>query len=100
VIGQSVPYDRFEEGKFFAFFLLVCSFAISSFKNLVRVALRLAVNRKSFRLGDKPLETHDHPFFPTEHLRLLSLRNILSDERMGLSFTIAAGPRQSSHSQV
>jgi hypothetical protein len=37
--------------------------------------------------------------FPTEHLRLSSARNILSDE-MGLSFTIAAGPRQRSHSQV
>jgi hypothetical protein len=33
-------------------------------------------------------------------LRLQSLCNILSDERMGLSFTIAAGPRQHSHSQV
>jgi hypothetical protein len=31
---------------------------------------------------------------------LLSLCNILSDERMGLSFTIAADPRQRSHSQV
>jgi hypothetical protein len=29
-----------------------------------------------------------------------SICNILSDERMGLSFTIAAGPRQRSHSQV
>jgi hypothetical protein len=33
-------------------------------------------------------------------LRLLSLCNILSNERMGLSFTIAAGPRQCSHFQV
>jgi hypothetical protein len=33
-------------------------------------------------------------------LRLRSLCNVLSDERMGLTFTIAAGPRQSSHSQV
>jgi hypothetical protein len=29
----------------------------------VRVTLRLAVYRKSIRLGDKPLETHDHSFF-------------------------------------
>jgi hypothetical protein len=35
-------------------------------------------------------------FFSTEHLRLQSLCNILSDERMGLSFIIAAGPRQHS----
>jgi hypothetical protein len=57
--------------------------------------------RQSLRLGDKQLETHDHRFyFPTEHPRLWSLYNILSDERMSLSFTIAAGPRPRSHSQV
>jgi hypothetical protein len=33
-------------------------------------------------------------------LRLYSLCNILSDESMGLSFTIAAGPSQRSHSRV
>jgi hypothetical protein len=38
--------------------------------------------------------------FSFEHLRSLSLCNILSDERMGLSFTIAAGPRQRIHSRV
>jgi hypothetical protein len=38
--------------------------------------------------------------FSTEQLRLQSFRNIHSYERMGLSFTIAAGPRQRSHSQV
>jgi hypothetical protein len=62
----------------------------------VRVTLRLAVYRQSVRLGDKPLETHDKYFFSTEHLGLQSLCNILSDMRMGLSFTIAAGPRQRS----
>jgi hypothetical protein len=67
----------------------------------VRITLRLAVYRKSVRLGDKSLETHDQYFcFPTEHLRFDSLCNMLSDERVGLSFTIAAGPRQLSHSQV
>jgi hypothetical protein len=67
----------------------------------VRVTLRLAVYRQSVRLGDKPLETHDTVVFsPTEHLRLWSLCNILSDECMGLLFTITAGPRQRSHSQV
>jgi hypothetical protein len=38
--------------------------------------------------------------FSTERLQSWSLCNILSDEEMGLSFTIAAGPRQSSHSRV
>jgi hypothetical protein len=33
-------------------------------------------------------------------MRLLSLCNILSDERMGLSFTIDACPGQRSHSEV
>jgi hypothetical protein len=67
----------------------------------VRVTLRLAVYRQSVRLGAKPLETHDQIFFSTKYLRLYSLRNILSDERMGLSFTTAVGPRQrSNHSQV
>jgi hypothetical protein len=64
-----------------------------------RVTLRLAVYRPSVRLGDKPLETHDqYSCFPTEHLRLQSLCNILSDERLGLPFTTAAVPRQRSHS--
>jgi hypothetical protein len=39
----------------------------------------------------KTLETHDHQLFSTEHLRLYSLCNIFSDERIGFSFTIAAG---------
>jgi hypothetical protein len=67
----------------------------------VRVTLRLAVYHQSVRLGGKPLETHDQIFyFTTDYLRLQSLCNILSDERTGLSFTIAADPRQSNHSQV
>jgi hypothetical protein len=66
-----------------------------------KVTLRMAVYHQSVGLGSEPLETHDKQFyFPTEHLRLQSLCNILSDEMMGLSFTIAAGPRQRSHSQV
>jgi hypothetical protein len=39
-------------------------------------------------------------FFSIEHLRPQSLYNILSEERMGLSFIIAAGPHQSIHSRV
>jgi hypothetical protein len=57
----------------------------------VKITLGLAVFCQSFHLGDKHLETHNQNFyFPTEHLWLLSLCNILSDKRMGLSFTIAA----------
>jgi hypothetical protein len=66
----------------------------------VRVNLRLEVYRQSFRLDDKPLETHDQYFFPSEHLRSQLLCNILPDERMGQSFIFAAGRRQRSHSQV
>jgi hypothetical protein len=39
-------------------------------------------------------------FSSIEHLRSYSLYNILSDERMGLSFTITAGPRQRIRSRV
>jgi hypothetical protein len=60
----------------------------------------MAVYRQSARLAAKPLETRDKSFLSTEHLRLQSLCNILSGERMGLSFTIAADPRQLSHSRV
>jgi hypothetical protein len=59
----------------------------------VRITLRLAVCRQSVRLGDKPLET-------SNFIILQSLCNILCDEKMGLSFTTAAGRRQCSHFQV
>jgi hypothetical protein len=42
----------------------------------------------------------DQYFFSTEPLRSYSLRNILYDERVDLSFTIAAGHRQHSQSRV
>jgi hypothetical protein len=51
-------------------------------------------------LAPSPLRPTTSIFFSAEHLRLYSLCNILSHERMGLSFTIAAGPRQRSHSQA
>jgi hypothetical protein len=67
----------------------------------IRVTLRLADYRQSVHLGNKPLETaNQNLYFATEHLRLQSLCRILSDERMRLSFTISAGLRQRSHSQV
>jgi hypothetical protein len=64
----------------------------------------LAQSQNYFTTGGLPpissswhqaLETHNQYFFSTEHLC-----NVLSDDRMGLSFTIAAGTRQRSHSQV
>jgi hypothetical protein len=66
----------------------------------VRVTLRLAVYRQSVRLGAKPLEAHDQHFFFNWTLAISLFCNILSDERMGLSFTIAAGPRKRSHSRI
>jgi hypothetical protein len=67
----------------------------------VRVTARLVSYGQSVRLSPKPLETHDQQsFFSTEHLRSYSLCNILSDEKLDLSFTIAAGLRQRSHYHV
>jgi hypothetical protein len=51
-------------------------------------------------LGIKhPSGTYDQIFITVRELRLRWCE-ALSDERTGLSFTIAAGPRQRSHSQV
>jgi hypothetical protein len=66
----------------------------------VRVTLRLVVYLQSVPLGDKLFETHGQLLFQLNTWQSLSLRNILSNERMGLSFKIAAGHRQRSHSQV
>jgi hypothetical protein len=51
--------------------------------------LRFTANQ--FISAPSPLTLKTSIYFPTEHLRLYSLCNILSDERMDLSFTIAAG---------
>jgi hypothetical protein len=48
----------------------------------VKVTLRLAVYHQSVRLGVKSLENHKQRHF----FQLNSLRNILSDEKMGFSF--------------
>jgi hypothetical protein len=61
----------------------------------VRVTLPLADYRQSLRLGSKPLEPHGQNF-----LSPLNTCGHSPDESMGLSFTIAAGPRQRSHSRV
>jgi hypothetical protein len=76
-----------------------CLFMCFAWQSSVRfrVTLRLAVYRHSVRLGGKPLETHNQSFFSSKWTLAVI---VLSDERMGLSFTIAAGPRQDSHSQV
>jgi hypothetical protein len=47
-----------------------------------------------------PWDSRPVILFSNRTLGLWSFCNILSDERMGLSFTIAAGPRQRSRSQV
>jgi hypothetical protein len=67
-----------------------------------QIYITTAVYHQTVRIGAKPLEDHDQrfSFFATELLRSQSLCNILSDERMSLSFTIAAGSRQRSHSRV
>jgi hypothetical protein len=65
----------------------------------VRVTLRLSVYHRSVRIDVTPLEIHDQ-YILNEHLRLWSLCNILSEERMGLSLIAAAGCRQRSQSRV
>jgi hypothetical protein len=53
-----------------------------------------------FILAPSPLRPTTGILFPTEHLGLQFLCNILSDERMGLTFTISDGSLQRSHSWV
>jgi hypothetical protein len=69
------------------------------FRVSVTVTLRLAVYRQSVRLGAQLLEIHGWNFFHN-WTPAMSLYNILSDERMGLSFTIAASRSQCIHSRV
>jgi hypothetical protein len=47
-----------------------------------------------------PRESRPEYRFSSEHLPSQYLYNILSEERMDLTFTIAAGPRQRIHSRV
>jgi hypothetical protein len=76
------------------YFTLLHSTELPKVQVRIRVTLRLAVYRQSLLLGDKPLEAHDENF-------IFQLNTcVLFDERMGLSFTIVAGTRQRSHSQV
>jgi hypothetical protein len=58
----------------------------------ITVTLRLPVYSQWIRLGVKPFECSSWT--------LAVYHNILSDDRMGLSFTIVAGPRLCSHSRV
>jgi hypothetical protein len=60
----------------------------------VRVTLRLAVYRQSVRLGAKLLETYDQYIFQ------LNTYGYSLHITSSLTFTIAAGPRQRSHSRV
>jgi hypothetical protein len=66
----------------------------------VRVTLRLAVYRQSIRLAHKPLKTHCQNIFSQLNACGYSPYKTSSNNRMGLSFTIAAGPRQHIHSPV
>jgi hypothetical protein len=54
----------------------------------------------SSALRQAPWETRPEFFIVNWTLEVIVLCNILSNERMCLSFTIVAGPRQRSHSQV
>jgi hypothetical protein len=65
-----------------------------------RVTLRLAVYHQTVRLCAKPFETHDQFFFQLNPCGYSPYVNILSDKRMGLSFTTVDCPRQRSHSRV
>jgi hypothetical protein len=53
-----------------------------------------------FVLVPSPLRLTARIFFSIQHLRSQFLYNILSDGRIGLSFTFAAGPRQHIHSRI
>jgi hypothetical protein len=66
----------------------------------VRVTLRLVVYRQSVRLGEKPVATHDQQFFLQLNTCCYRTYLISSLTRGYLLFTIAAGLRQRSHSQV
>jgi hypothetical protein len=61
---------------------------------------RFTASQFALSPGSLRLTAINYFFFSTEPLRSESSCNILSDERMGLSFTIAAGPRQRGHSRV
>jgi hypothetical protein len=84
---------------------LVCVESVISWRaDLLRgrVTLRLAVYHQSVHLGEKPLETRDQSFFFCQQntCDLSLLINILSDYKMGLSFTFVVGPRQHSYSRL
>jgi hypothetical protein len=51
-------------------------------------------------LGIKPPSGANDEIFISQTFADLLMWGALSDEKMGLSFTIAAGPRQCSHSRV
>jgi hypothetical protein len=73
---------------------------ITNIRSELELLCDLPFTASQFSWRQAPCDRRQEIYFPTEHLRLYSLCNILSDEGMGLSFTIAAGPRQLSHSWV
>jgi hypothetical protein len=74
------------------------SSTINSSESELLYNLKFIANQ--FILATSPLRLMTRIFFLIQRFRWYSLCNILSDERMDLTFTIAAGPRQRSHSQI
>jgi hypothetical protein len=69
--------------------------------NNVVITLRVAVYRQSVLLGDKSLETHEEYFiFQLNTCGYISYVTSSLTRGWVLSFAIAAGPRQRSHSHV
>jgi hypothetical protein len=67
----------------------------------VKSKSKLCYDRRSVGLGVKtPSGVQDQIFVTTRHFSCLLMQGALSDERTGLSFTIAAGHHQGSHSRV
>jgi hypothetical protein len=73
---------------------------LSWFKIKVKVTLWPTVSRPVCLGFKHPPGVYDQIFVTVRQLRRLLMWGALSDERTCLPFTIAAGPRQSSHSRV
>jgi hypothetical protein len=64
------------------------------------IILRPTVGRPVGHGIKHPSGVYDQVFITVRQLRVLLMRGALSDERTGLLFTIAAGPRQRSNTRV
>jgi hypothetical protein len=71
------------------------------FLNRLSITLRPVITANQLIFATSPFRlTANHFIFPNEYLQLWSLCNVRSDERIGLSSTIAADFLQRSHSHV